>query len=35
MHFLLDMLEFLKTLSLQFQQDNLTPGKYCVFYFSI
>ncbi|KAM3871389.1 LOW QUALITY PROTEIN: apoptosis-stimulating of p53 protein 1-like [Diretmus argenteus] len=27
MHFLLDTLEFLKTLSLQFQQNNLTPGE--------
>ncbi|KAK1907004.1 Zinc finger protein 862 [Dissostichus eleginoides] len=27
MHFLLDTLDFLKALSLQFQQDNLTPGE--------
>lgn len=27
MHFLLDTLDFLKALSLQFQLDNLTPGE--------
>ncbi|KAJ4929799.1 hypothetical protein JOQ06_018820, partial [Pogonophryne albipinna] len=27
MHFLLDTLDFLKALSLQFQQDSLTPGE--------
>ena len=35
MHFLLDTLDFLKTLSLQFQLDQLTPGKYVFIFIAL